>query len=145
MADIALQPMHGEVQATEAAGFVSLLDAVDAYFTRRVARVFTPSLTLPLQGGGISLLLVFSYEAGAGYEHAARTARGVEDTSVIGFNHLSQQADDAGWGVEFAAFLALGAGKFAEKIFIDAPEGVVVYGCGNLGNFFLTAPLRGCW
>ena len=29
VADVAFQPMHGEVHAAEAAGFVGLLDAVD--------------------------------------------------------------------------------------------------------------------
>ena len=38
-------------------------------------------------------------------------------------------------GVELAAFLAFDAGKFAEEVFVNPPERVVVHGGGNLGDF----------
>ena len=48
--------------------------------------------------------------------------------------HFDEQADDAGGRVELAALLALGAGEFAEEVFVDAAEGVVVEAGGNLGD-----------
>jgi hypothetical protein len=50
--DIAFQPMHGEVEAAQAAGFVGLFDAADGEF-----------------GGGV--LLVLGNEARRLHEHAA--------------------------------------------------------------------------
>ena len=41
----------------------------------------------------------------------------------------------AAGGVELATFLAFCAGKFAEEVFINPPEGIVVHRCGNLGDF----------
>ena len=54
---------------------------------------------------------------------------------MIWLDDFGEDADNAAWGVELAAFLAFGAGKFAEEVFVDAPEGVVVHGGGNLGDF----------
>ena len=54
---------------------------------------------------------------------------------MIRLDDFGEEADDAGRGVELAAFLALGAGELAEEVFVDAPEGVVVHGGGNLGDF----------
>ncbi|MGA7394413.1 MAG: hypothetical protein WBW78_17290 [Terrimicrobiaceae bacterium] len=117
VADVAFEAMHGEVQAAEAAGFVGLLDAVDGEFRAGV-------------------LLVLGHEAGGRDEHAARAARGVEDAPVVGLDDFGEEADDAGRGVELAAFLALGAGEFAKEVFVDAPEGIVVHGGGDLGDLF---------
>lgn len=47
----------------------------------------------------------------------------------------SEEADDATRSVELAAFLPFGAGEFAQKVFVDASEGVVVRGSGNLRDF----------
>src|SRR5206468_1114598 len=69
-------------------------------------------------------------------EHAARTARGVEHAPVVRLKDFDDQPDDAGRCVELAAFLSFGAGKFAEKVLVNAPEGVVVHCGGNLGDFF---------
>jgi len=55
---------------------------------------------------------------------------------VVGFDDFGEEADDAGRGVELAAFLALGAGELAEEVFVDAPEGVLVHGGRNLGDLF---------
>jgi hypothetical protein len=40
-------------------------------------------------------------------EHAARAAGGVEDAALVGLEHLDQQPDDVGGGVELAAAVAL--------------------------------------
>ena len=53
---------------------------------------------------------------------------------MIRLDDFGEEADDAAGGVELAAFLALGAGELAEEVFVDAPEGVVVHGGGNLGD-----------
>ena len=107
VADVAFQPVDGEVHAAEAAGFVGLLDAVDGEF-----------------GGGV--LLVLRHEPGGLDEHAARTAGGVEDAPVVGLDDLGEEPDDAAGGVKLAAALAFGHGELAEEVFVDAPEGVVV-------------------
>ena len=111
--DFAFEAVDGEVQAAEASGFVGLLDAVDGEF-----------------GGGIFLML--GDEARRGDEHAARTARRVEDAPVVGLDDFGEEADDAAGGVKFAAALALAHGELAEEVFVDAPEGVVVQRGGNL-------------
>ena len=53
---------------------------------------------------------------------------------MIGLDDFGEQADDAARGIKLAALLALGAGKLAEKVFIDAAEGVVINGGGYLGD-----------
>src|ERR1017187_6062951 len=68
-------------------------------------------------------------------EHAARTARGAEDAPVIRLDNLGEEADDAAGRVELAAAWALAHGELAEKVFVDAPEGVVVHRGGNFGDF----------
>ena len=113
--DFAFEAVDGEIQAAEAAGFIGFLDAVDGEF-----------------GGGI--LLMLGDEARGGDEHAARTARGVEDAPVVGLDDFGEEADDAAGGVKFAAALALAHGELAEEVFVDAPEGVVVQRSGNLGD-----------
>jgi hypothetical protein len=55
---------------------------------------------------------------------------------VIRLNDFGEEADDATGGIKFAAFLAFGAGKFAKKIFVDAPKSVVIRRGRNLGNLF---------
>jgi hypothetical protein len=85
VADVAFEPVHGEVEAAQAAGFVGFFDAADREF-----------------GGGI--FLVLGDEARRLHEHAARTARGVEDAAVEGFDDFGEQAHDARRRVELAAF-----------------------------------------
>jgi hypothetical protein len=75
------------------------------------------------------------HEAGALDEHAAGTAGGVEHATVIGLKDLHDQADDATRCEELAAFLPLCSGEFAEEIFVDPAEGVVVEACRNLRDF----------
>jgi len=116
VADVAFEAVHGEVHAAEARGFVGLLDGADGEFRRRV-------------------LLVFGHEVGGGDEHAARTASGVEDAPEVGLDDFGEEADDAGRGVELAAFVVFGAGDLAEEVFADAAERVVVHGGGHLGQF----------
>jgi hypothetical protein len=72
VADVALQPVHRQVQAAEAAGLVGLLDAADGQF-----------------GGGV--LLVLGDEARRLHEHAAGAAGGVEDAAVEGLDDLGEQ------------------------------------------------------
>jgi hypothetical protein len=71
VADVALQAVHGEVQAAQAAGLVGLLDAADGQL-----------------GGGV--LLVLGDEACRLHEHAAGAAGGVEDATVERFDDFSQ-------------------------------------------------------
>ena len=113
--DVALEAVHREVHPGEASGFVGLLDAVDGEFCA-------------------GILFVFRDEPGRRDEHAARAARGVQDAPVVGLDDFGEEADDAGRGVELAAFLALGARKLAEEVFVDAAEGVVVHRRRNLGH-----------
>jgi len=115
VADVALQPVHGEVEAGEAAGLVGLLDAADGEL-----------------GGGV--LVVLGHEAGRLHEHAARAAGGVEDAAVEGLDHLGEQLHDAGGRVELAAALALAHGELAEEVFVDAAEGVEVERGRDLGD-----------
>ena len=107
--------MYGEVEATQTPGFVGLFHTADCEL-----------------GGGV--LLVLGHEARRLHEHTAGTARRVEDAAVERFDDFGEQADDAARCVELAAALALGHGEFAEEIFVDAPEGVVVQRGRNLGN-----------
>jgi len=100
VADVPLQPVHGEVQARQSAGLVGLLDAT--------------------VGGRV--LLVLGNEAGRLHEHAARAAGRVEDAAVEGFDHLGEQLDDAGGRVELAAALALAHRELAEEVFVDPAE-----------------------
>jgi hypothetical protein len=71
VANVASEAVHGKVHAAEASGFVGLLDAVDGQFRA-------------------GILLVLGHEAGGGHEHAARTARGVEDAPVIGLDDFGE-------------------------------------------------------
>src|ERR1035441_6796114 len=75
-------------------------------------------------------------KAGRGDEHAARTARGVENATVIRFNDFGEKTDDGGRGIKLASALPLCHGELAEKVFVNAPKGVVVERGGNLRNFF---------
>ena len=63
VAAVAFQPLHGEVEAAQAAGFVGLFDAAEGRF-----------------GGGV--LLMLGDEARRLHEHAAGAAGGVEDSAV---------------------------------------------------------------
>ncbi len=116
VADVAFQPVHGEVEVAQAASFVGLLDAADGEFGGRV-------------------LLVPGDEARRLHEHAAGAAGGVKDATVEGFDDFGQQLDDAARRVELAALLPFGAGELAEEVFIDATEGVEIDAGGNLGHF----------
>ncbi len=55
-----------------------------------------------------------------------------------------EEADDEGLDAELAAVLALGAVELAEEVLVDAPEGVVVHGGGNLRDAFEQL-LEECW
>ena len=113
--DVAFQPLHGEVEAAQAAGSVGLFDADDS----------KPSCGVPPVPRDPARRL---------HEHPAGATGGVEDAAVKRFDDFGEQADDATRRVELAAFLAFGAGEFAEEVFVDAPESVVVGRRRNLGN-----------
>jgi hypothetical protein len=115
VANVTLQAMDGEVQTTKAAGFVGLFNAVNGEL-----------------GGGV--LLMLRHEPRRLHEHAARTARRIEDAAVVGLDHLGEQADDAARRVELATLLAFGAGELAKKVFVDTAEGVVIHAGRNLGD-----------
>ena len=113
--DIPFEAVHRQVHAAELDGIGDLLLAMNRQFRGRV-------------------LLVFSHEAGALDEHAAGSAGRVQDAAVIGLQDFDQQAHDAGWRVELAALLPFRPGEFAEEVFVDASEGVVVDGGGDFGD-----------
>ncbi len=116
VADVAFKAVDGEVHARQASGVVGLFHAVDEQFV-----------------GGI--FLVLGHEARALHEHAAGAAGGIEDAPVKRLDHFDQQAHDGAGRVELAALLPFGAGEFAEEVFVDATEGIVVKADGNLGDF----------
>lgn len=60
------------------------------------------------------------------HEHAARAATGVVDLALVGLDHFGDEIDDALRGVELAPQLALGGGEFAEEVFIDPADGVLL-------------------
>ena len=113
--DIPLEAMDGEVHAAEVGGGAFFLLAEDG----------------ELLGGVLPML---GDEAGALDEHAAGAAGGVEDVAVVGLEDLGEEADDAGGGVELSPTLSLGHGELGEEVFVDAAEGVVVGGDGDLGD-----------
>ncbi len=115
VADVAFQPMHGEVEAGEAAGLVGLLHAADGQLGGRV-------------------LVALGHEARRLHEHTPRTAGRVEDAAVVRLNHLGEQLHDAGGGVELAAALTLAHGELAKEVFVDAAEGVEVERGRDLGD-----------
>jgi hypothetical protein len=69
VANVALKPVHGEVEACEAAGLVGLLYAADGQLRRGV-------------------LVMLGHETRRLHEHAAGAAGGVEDAAVVGLDHL---------------------------------------------------------
>ena len=117
VADFAFEAVDGEVHPAEATGFVGLLNAVDGEF-------------------GSGVLLVLRHEARRLDEHAARTAGGVEDESVVGFDDFREQTNDGARRIELAPALTFAHGELAEEVLINAPEGVVVERAGDLGDFF---------
>ena len=54
--------------------------------------------------------------------------------AVIRLDNFGEKADDGRGRVELSAALALGHGELAEEVFVDAAEGVVVEGGGDLGD-----------
>lgn len=113
--DIPLEAVDSEVHAAEVGGGAFFLLAEDG----------------ELLGGVLPML---GDEAGTLDEHAAGAAGGVEDVAVVGLEDLGEEADDAGGGVELSPTLPLGHGELGEEVFVDAAEGVVVGGDGDLGD-----------
>ena len=68
------------------------------------------------------------HEALGLHEHAGRAAAWVEDAALVRLEHLDQQPHDAAWREEFAAELALGLGKLAEEVLVNAAERVAGLG-----------------
>ncbi len=115
-ADVAFEAVDGEVHPAEPCGLADFLVAVDGEF-----------------GGWV--FLVPGHEARGRDEHAARAARGIENAPVEGLKILDDEPDDRGGRVELAAFLTFRAGELAEKVFVDASEGVVVDAAGISETF----------
>ena len=82
------------------------------------------------------VLLVFCYEAGTLNKHAAGAAGLVQNAAVVWLQDFDQETHDVGWRVELAALLPFSSGEFAEEVFVDAPEGIVVDGGRDFGNSF---------
>jgi hypothetical protein len=89
---------------------------------RRVVRF------LPVDRDVADLAAVRLDELLAADEHAAGAAARVVDAALVGREHLDEDADDAGRGVELAGALALGAGEAGEEVLVDAAERVLRFG-----------------
>ena len=111
--EVGLDAPEGEVHDGEAAGGGVALLAVDADVAEFAAVGFHEFLALD--------------------EHAARSAGGVVDASPIRGDHLDEEADDAGGGVELAAILPLGARKLGEEVLKDATK-EVLGAAGGIGK-----------
>jgi hypothetical protein len=103
--DLAIDAADGQIHLVESSGGVVGFLAVDADLADTTA---------------VLLDELFGLD-----KHAAGATAGVVDTALVGSQHLDQQTDDAGRGVELAALLAFGAGELGEKIFVDAAEDVL--------------------
>ena len=55
---------------------------------------------------------------------------------MIRLDHFGEEADDGRRGVKFASPLPFGHGEFAQEIFVDPTERVVIERRGNLGDLF---------
>jgi len=81
---------------------------------------------LPVDGDVADAPAVLLDELLGLHEHAAGAAAGVVDPRAgRGREHLDEHADDAARCVELPALLALGTGKLAQEILVDAPEDVL--------------------
>jgi len=58
-------------------------------------------------------------------KHPGGAATGVIDAALERLNHLNQQADNATRGIKFTTFFPLGAGKTAQKVFINPAQDVL--------------------
>src|SRR5439155_20483608 len=138
-ANVPFKSVDGQIHSAQPHRLANFFVAVNGEFLGGVAGVaLTPSPS-PIRWARVasgSLPLVLGNKSRGGNEHTARTARGVEHAPVVRLKDFDDQPDDAGRCVELAAFLSFGAGKFAEKVLVNAPEGVVVHCGGNLGDFF---------
>ena len=100
------EPAHGEVHLGQLVGGGGELLPVD---------------------GDVLLVAVVAFDKLDGlHEHAARAAAGVVDFAPVGLDHFGDEIDDALGGVELAPELALGGGEFAEEVFIDPADGVLL-------------------
>ena len=103
--EVCLDAPEGEVHDGEAAGGRVALLTVDADVAELAAVGFHEFLTLD--------------------EHASGAAGGVVDASLVRGDHLDEEADDTGGGVELTAVLALGTGKLGEEVLEDSSEEVL--------------------
>ena len=110
--DLATEAVDGQVHLGEADRLFHPLLAEDRDVARRV-------------------LLVLLYEAGRLHEHAARSAGGVEDTSLERLDDVDDQLDDRGRGEELASPLALRESEVGQEVLVDLPEGVTLDVVGN--------------
>lgn len=96
--DVAIQPVDEEVHPTEPIGEVL------GFLTDE-----GQPLTVPGEEIGLD-------------EHAAGATAGIEDHALLGRQHRNQRPYDADRGEILAAPLALGAGKLADEVLIDAAD-----------------------
>jgi len=110
--DLAVYAADGEIHLREPPGRVFRLLAVDRDVGLGIAAIAVA-------------IGVCADELHRLHEHAGGAAAGVVHPAAVGLQHLDQQLDHAALRVEFAAFLALGAGELREEVFVDAAEHVL--------------------
>ncbi len=105
-AEVGGEPAHGEVHLGQLVGGGGELLPVD---------------------GDVFLAAVVAFDKLDGLdEHAAGAAAGVVDLAFVGLDHFGDEIDDALGGVELAPELAFRSGEFAEEVFIDPADGVLL-------------------
>ena len=86
-------------------------------------------LFLAVDGDVFLVALVAFHKLHGLHEHAAGAAAGVVDLAVVGLDHFRQQVNHALGGIELPAALAFGGGEFAEEVFVDAANDVLLALC----------------
>ena len=104
-ADIALQPMNGEINLGEFRCSLVLLVTVECDLLHRV------------------LTFILNEVAGL-HKHASRTACGVHNDTVVGLYDTDYGLDDRRWGKELAVVVSALLRELRKKIFVDTAEHV---------------------
>ncbi len=105
LADVALEPMHGQVHLGQADGGGGLLLAEEGHALHRL-------LPPPLD------------KVAGLYEHAARTAGGIEDDAMVGLDDVDDGLHKRRRGEKLAVVLRPLHGELHQEILIDAPEDI---------------------
>ncbi len=105
LADVAFEPVDGEVHLGEADGG---------------GRLF-----LSVEGDAVGRVLAVALDEVAGLdEHSSRAAGGIKDDAVVGLDDVYDDLDEGRRGEEFAAVLGALHGELHEEVFVDAAEDV---------------------